>query len=105
MEFVETPLFTRLITALLNDEEYRALQNTLLLNPDAGDVIKNGGWIRKLRHALVGKGKSGGIRTIYYWAKAKSKDQIYMLLAYPKSKKDTLSEQETSILRNLVKDL
>jgi hypothetical protein len=103
MEFVETPLFTRLITALLNDEEYRALQNTLLLNPDAGDVIKNGGGIRKLRHALAGKGKSGGIRTIYYWAK--SKDQIYMLLAYPKSKKDTLSEQETSILRNLVKDL
>jgi hypothetical protein len=103
MEFVETPLFTRLITALLNDEEYRALQNTLLFNPDAGDVIKNGGGIRKLRHALAGKGKSGGIRTIYYWAK--SKDQIYMLLAYPKSKKDTLSEQETTILRNLVKDL
>jgi hypothetical protein len=103
MEFVETPLFTRLITALLNDEEYRALQNALLLNPDAGDVIKNGGGIRKLRHALAGKGKSGGIRTIYYWAK--SKDQIYMLLAYPKSKKDTLSEQETTILRNLVKDL
>ncbi len=103
MEFVETPLFTRLITALLSDEDYRALQNTLLLNPEAGDVIKNGGGIRKLRHALAGTGKSGGIRTIYYWAK--SKDQIYMLLAYPKSKKDTLTEQEKTILRHLVKAL
>jgi hypothetical protein len=84
MEFVETPLFTRLITALLNDEEYRALQNTLLLNPDAGDVIKNGGWIRKLRHALVGKGKSGGIRTIYYWAKAKIKFICCLPIQSPK---------------------
>jgi len=32
-------------------------------------------------------------------------DQIYMLLAYPKSKKDTLSDEETKILRDLVKEL
>jgi len=40
---------------------------------------------------------------IYYWLTAD--DQIYMLLAYPKSKKDTLSDEETKILRDLVKEL
>ena len=87
----------------MSDEEYRALQNVLLSNPAAGDLIQHGGGIRKLRHAVAGTGKSGGIRTIYYWAKGK--DQIYMLLAYPKAKKDNLTEQETHTLRALVKAL
>ncbi|MGC9193726.1 MAG: type II toxin-antitoxin system RelE/ParE family toxin, partial [Thermoplasmata archaeon] len=59
--------------------------------------------IRKVRYSLPGKGKRGGIRVIYYWI-AKD-DQILMLLAYPKSRKDTLTDRETAILRNLVKEL
>ena len=103
MEFIETPTFTRLLTDLLSDEEYRALQNVLVENPARGDILKGGGGIRKLRHALPGRGKSGGVRAIYYWIK--DDHQIYMLLIYPKSKKDTLTDQETALLRELVKDL
>jgi hypothetical protein len=79
------------------------MQNALLLDPQRGDLIKGGGGIRKLRHALPGRGKSGGVRTIYYWAKAA--DQIYMLLIYPKSMKDTLTSSETAMLRSLVKEI
>ena len=43
MEFVETPTFTRLVTALLSDEEYRALQNELLEDPERGALIQGGG--------------------------------------------------------------
>ena len=43
------------------------------------------------------------MRAIYYWIK--DDHQIYMLLIYPKSKKDTLTDQETALLRELVKDL
>ena len=103
MEFIETPTFTRLLTSLLSDEEYRVLQNVLVENPERGDILKGGGGIRKLRHALPGRGKSGGVRAIYYWIK--DDHQIYMLLIYPKSKKDTLTDQETALLRELVKDL
>jgi hypothetical protein len=35
----------------------------------------------------------------------KDAHQIYMLIVYPKSKKDNLSERETEILRELVKEL
>ncbi|MEN9868308.1 MAG: hypothetical protein RL748_3898 [Pseudomonadota bacterium] len=103
MEFIETPTFTRLITALLSDDEYRRLQNSLVIDPAKGDLIKDGGGIRKLRYALPGRGKSGGIRVIYYWIK--DDGQIYMLLAYPKARKDTLTDKETAILRNFVKEL
>ena len=43
---VETPLFTKQILALATDEEYRALQEVLVANPAAGDLIPSGGGIR-----------------------------------------------------------
>ena len=103
MEFIETPIFTRQVLDLLSDEEYRQLQNALLEDPERGDLIKGGGGIRKVRHAIQGMGKSGGVRAIYYWIK--ENQQIYMLVVYPKSKKDNLSDKETAILRELVKEL
>jgi hypothetical protein len=54
MEFIETSIFTRLLKALLTDDEYTELQNVLVENPEQGDIIKGGGGIRKLRHALPG---------------------------------------------------
>ena len=102
MLFIETSTFTRLLLALLSDEEYRALQNALLADPERGDLIQGGG-IRKLRHGRRGSGKRGGVRVIYYWRKAQ--DEIYFLLIYPKGKKDDLSAHETALLRELVKGL
>ena len=103
VEFIETPTFTRLLTTLLTDDEYAGLQNVLVENPERGDIIKGGGGIRKLRHALPGRGKSGGVRVIYYWLR--NDGQIYMLLIYPKSKKDDLTDRETALLREFVKEL
>ena len=103
MEFIETPTFTRMLTALLTDDDYRGLQNELMEDPESGDIIKGGGGIRKLRYAAQGRGKSGGVRVIYYWVK--DNHQIYMLVVYPKSKKDNLTDKETAILREFVKEL
>ena len=103
MEFIETSTFTRLVQELRTDDEYAGLQGVLVENPELGDIIRGGGGIRKLRHALPGRGKSGGVRVIYYWLREDG--QIYMLLIYPKSKKDTLTSQEITVLRNLVKEL
>lgn len=103
IEFIETPTFTRMIMALLQDDEYRELQNDLLENPARGDLMQGGGGIRKLRFGVQGRGKSGGVRVIYYWLK--DNGQIYMLVAYPKSTKDNLTDKEIAILRELVKEL
>ena len=87
----------------MSDEEYRALQNELVEVPERGDLIKGGGGIRKLRYGLRKKGKSGGVRVIYYWVK--DNHQIYMLVVYPKSEKDDLSESEVAVLREIVKEI
>ncbi len=38
MRFVETPIFTKVITALLDDESYRRLQSALMRRPEQGDL-------------------------------------------------------------------
>ncbi len=103
MLFIETPTFTRLIASLLEDDEYSKLQEELVKRPDAGDLIKDGGGIRKLRWKRAGTGKSGGIRVIYYWIT--EDEQILLLVAYLKSTKDNLTDKETAVLRKLVKEL
>jgi mRNA-degrading endonuclease RelE of RelBE toxin-antitoxin system len=66
LTFIETKLFSRLLQNYLSDDEYAALQNFLVDNPEAGDLIRGSGGVRKLRWGLVGRGKRGGIRVIYY---------------------------------------
>ena len=103
MEFIETPHFTRQITALMPDEPYRLVQNELAQNPHAGDLIPGGGGIRKIRAALPGIGKRGGSRIIYYWQK--SKDRIFMLVVYAKAHKTDLDPEQTAAFKTLVKEI
>jgi hypothetical protein len=74
---IETSVFTRLVTKTLSDEDYGTLQQWLVDNPDAGDLVRGGAGMRKVRWALPSRGKSGGIRVLYYWRV--SAEQIYLL--------------------------
>ena len=96
----ETPPFTRRVQELLTDEQYRQLQSELLRRPDRGAVIPGGGGIRKMRWGALGKGKSGGVRVIYYWYVQQAR--IYMLLIYPKNQQDNLTPDQLAMLRDLV---
>ena len=98
--FLETSIFTRQIIALLSDDDYLRLQQALIFNPGAGDLIRNSGGLRKVRWRSATRGKRGGIRVIYYWLV--SHHEIYMLLAYGKNQKDDLSARELILLRGLV---
>ena len=62
MEFIETPTFSRMVTDLLSDDDYGEMQNELLEDPERGILIKGGGGLRKLRYAIQGRGKRGGVR-------------------------------------------
>jgi hypothetical protein len=102
MRFVETPMFTAEITALLTDEEYRALQIALALRPEQGVLIRASGGLRKVRWGAGGRGKRGGIRVVYYWEQAE--DLCYMLFAYPKSAQEDLTPAQLRLLRQVVKE-
>ena len=86
MEFIETPLFTKLVKKLLDDDEYRELQEVLIYRPDLGDVIQGTGGLRKIRWMRKGRGKRSGVRIIYYWLM--DDEQILMLYIYPKSQQE-----------------
>jgi hypothetical protein len=102
MEIVETSVFTRQIRDLLKDEEYIELQEKLVMNPLAGVVIPGSGGLRKLRWGVEGRGKSGGIRVIYYYVAPD--DWIFMLAAYAKGAKSDLTAKEVAALKRLVKE-
>ena len=89
MIFIETSAFTKLLPGYLSDHDYRGLQLYLLQKPDAGDLVRGSGGVRKVRWARTGKGKSGGVRAIYYWKK--SKHEIWMLTIYSKSERAAIS--------------
>ena len=100
MLIIETPIFTRRIQHLLSDEQYRAVQEQVVARPDAGDVIPISGGLRKLRWAMAGHGKRGGLRIIYYWARAA--DQILMLFVYPKPQREDLTPAQLKQLKRIV---
>ena len=88
MIFIETSKFTKLLSEYLSDDEYRMLQWHLQEKPESGDIVRGSGGVRKVRWAPEGKGKSGGVRLIYYWKK--SDHEIWMLTIYSKSEQATI---------------
>ena len=100
MVIIETTVFTRLIQGLMNDDTYNELQNALVNKPDIGELIPGSGGLRKVRWKIVGKGKRGGVRIIYYWQT--TDDQLWMLYGYAKADKENLTQDQLKTLRNFV---
>lgn len=100
IEFIETSIFTKQIKALATDDELRALQTELIAQPEKGDLIKGTGGLRKVRMAIGQQGKSGSARVIYFLSTAET---IYLVLAYAKSEKESLTTAEKAELRELTK--
>lgn len=88
MTFVETKLFTELVLDYLSDDEYAAMQQFLIVNPEAGDVIPASGGVRKLRWGVAGRGKRGGLRVIYLLRRRH--DEVWMLTLYAKNVADNI---------------
>lgn len=97
--FIETPEFTKKIAALLTDDEFSGLQIFLCENPDFGKLIEGSGGVRKIRWAVRGRGKSGGVRVLYYLVT--DKDKILLLDIYSKSDRETVTDNEIRSLRKI----
>jgi hypothetical protein len=100
MVIIETSIFTRLIQELLDYDDYRELQQSLVQQPDLGDLIPGSGGLRKIRWKIEGKGKRGGIRVIYYWMT--NDNQLWMLYAYAKGRQSDLDWTQLKVLRDIV---
>lgn len=101
--FVELPAFTRYRAGYLSDESFGKLQQELMNNPEAGEVIKESGGLRKMRFTdpRRGKGKRGGLRVIYYWWTTGRQFWLYTL--YDKDEMDDLTPKQRKALKEMLK--
>jgi mRNA-degrading endonuclease RelE of RelBE toxin-antitoxin system len=100
MVFIEASAFTKLIYTYLSEDEYLGLQNFLLQYPETGNVVPGSGGVRKVRWAIAGKGKSGGVRVIYYFKRRE--DEIWLLTIYSKTEVENIPAH---ILRQIAKEI
>ena len=47
--FIESSVFERLMPIYLDDDEYAELQQYMMQNPEAGQLVRGSGGVRKLR--------------------------------------------------------
>ncbi|MBW7901166.1 MAG: toxin [Rhodocyclaceae bacterium] len=101
--FVELPAFSRYRADYLDDKHFRGLQEAMMKNPEAGDVIEGTGGLRKLRHGDLrrGKGKRSGLRVIYYWWDGGS--QFWLFTLYDKDEMADLNSDEKKALKGMLK--
>jgi hypothetical protein len=63
---VGSSIFNKDCSEYLSDDDYQLFQCALLAEPNKGDVIQGTGGLRRVRVAVKGEGKRGGVRVIYY---------------------------------------
>lgn len=100
MRIITTSRYERAIRKLMSEADRRAMETVIVADPGAAPVIPGTGGLRKLRWAGSGRGKRGGIRTIYFWHAGP--DAIYLLTAYAKADRDDLSPADRKALARLV---
>lgn len=96
----ETSVFTRRAEKLLTPEEREDLITFLAANPEAGDEIQGTGGVRKVRFAAKGRGKSGGVRVIYYYYTPAL--PLYALLIYGKNEQANLTPDQERAMTAIV---
>ena len=86
-----------------NDDDLKRLEDALLADPKAGDVIQGTGGARKLRFEYEGRGKSGSSRIIY--VDFEIGEKICGLAAYAKADKSSLTQGEKNTIKKLIQIL
>ena len=96
----ETPEYLRCAGRLLSAAERSQIVDFLAARPKTGDLMQGTGGVRKLRWARGGRGKSAGVRVVYYYHSEAL--PLYPLTVFGKSEKANLTKAERNELAALV---
>lgn len=99
VHFVHLAVFDRTAKGILTDDNQRAMEKDIAGAPEAAPVISETGGVRKIRVATKGGGKSGGARVLYLYIP--TKELVYLMVAYAKNVKDSISKAEKKQLKAL----
>lgn len=93
---VELPEFHRRAASLISESEKQGIINYLAAHSQSGAIMQGTGGIRKFRWASGNKGKSGGVRIIYYYHNENM--PLFLLTLFGKGEKANLSKSERNAL-------
>jgi hypothetical protein len=96
----ELPEYIRRANDLLGEADRKAVIDYLAAHPRAGDVMEGTGGIRKLRWGRGNRGKSGGVRVIYYYHDERL--PLFLLTVFGKNEQANLTKAERNSLAKLV---
>lgn len=99
-DFVYEPTFDRTAKGILTEGDLAQIEEMLIRDPHAGEVIPNTNGARKVRIPLSGRGKSGGGRVIYVFVQIA--DVIHLVFCYPKNAQSDLTSDQLRAVRTLV---
>jgi len=100
LEIIELPTFSKIVDKYWTDQEFLIFETFLVCHPEAGQIIKGSGGVRKIRWGYGRKGKRGGVRIIYYLAN--NPDRIYLMAIYSKGEAENI---KPDVLKKLKKEL
>ena len=100
---VELPEFIRRSEKLLSENDRNRMIYHLSIRPETGNIMQGTGGIRKMRWAREGRGKSGGVRVIYFYYN--DEIPLFLLTIFGKGEQTNLSKSERNELAKLVKVL
>jgi len=103
LTIAELPEYIHRAEKLTSAAERKDIDNYLATHPKAGDLMEGTGGIRKLRWGRGSKGKSGGVRVIYYLHSDLM--PLYLLTIFAKNERANLSASERHELADLVDEL
>lgn len=98
---VEDKAFPAVSKGRMTAREVDALIDLVAAEPECGDLIQGTGGLRKVRFATTGKGKSGGVRVVYYYHNETM--PVFLLTVFAKNEKDNLSKAERNALAKVAK--
>jgi len=99
---VETLLFQKQWPHYWSEEQRDRFASYIAEFPNAGDVVPESGGLRKVRWGRTGRGKSGGVRVIYFTHNAEH--QVVLLTMYAKSSTENLDAARLKEIRHALEN-
>ncbi len=98
-----TGRYERQAKRLLSSDEKDLLQSAIAADTEAHPIVSGTGGVRKARWGRDRRGKSGGVRVIYYyWA---PDTEVYMLSIYAKNEQPDMSADDRRVAKSFVEIL
>jgi hypothetical protein len=101
MEFIRFPAFEKSAARIFTETDILEMEVALMLDPLEGDLIPGARGLRKLCRPLIGRGKSGGARVIYYFVTVP--ETILLIHAYAKSRASDLPKAYLHAIAETIK--